>query len=490
MNNFPLSFAMLSAIVPQMLLAFGLVLSMLLVAWFRSRQVIQQFTLIIFLLAALAVYAHQFLLTQDVVVTSLLRVDNYAGVALWLILLSAVSVTLISHRHLMAHADVHDEYYLLLQAVVFGASILVVSDHFAALFLGFEIVSIALVGLVAYTRAASYAVETGFKYLILSATASSIMLLGIAYLYSATGNLSFTGIAGFDHADNALYIAGIILFLVGLAFKLSLAPFHYWTPDVYQGASTPVTMLLASVSKIAMMTVLLKFWFSQQYLNTEPIFYTLSLIALLSMFVGNVLALKQLNLKRLLGYASIAHMGYLVVVLLVVGKQQQDFAWQTALIYLTAYVLATLSMFLVLEQSQQYKTQHSQHLYHAQVENIVLDDWHGLFWRNRLQAIVVLIAVLSFAGIPLTAGFIAKFYLLVQASQQTLWLLIAGLIIGSAIGLFYYLRIIFVLFAPLESVNRQAVLVSAWPVKMLMYSLMFATLWIGVVPDYFVLLLK
>jgi len=434
---------MMQSLSPLLIVAFGSVLSLLLIAWRRSQKMILTFTLAIFVCALLASISLVINLTDEVQVTPLMKVDNYGNFAFILILVASIAVGFLSSTWLTHSVEVHDEFFILLQLVVLGAGVLVMSDHFASLFLGFELLSIALVGMVGYSRDSQYSVESSFKYLILSASASSFMLLGIAFIYSQSGSLSFAVEA--EPVYSLFYSSGILLFLVGVAFKLSLAPFHLWTPDVYQGAPTPVTLLLATVSKIAMFVVLMKFWFSQtsffaqSFVSNDSVLSTLNLmsvLAILSMIIGNVLALKQQNIKRLLAYSSIAHMGYLLIVLLIISPQSVGLAWQSALFYLAAYVLATVSMFMVLQLTQ---------CNHEDTEQSI-GDWQGMFWQNPLLALLIIVAILSLAGIPLTAGFIGKFYLLTVAVQAQQWWLIAALIVGSGIGLFYYLRIIFTLF--------------------------------------------
>jgi len=427
---------------PLLLIAFGIVLSLFLVAWRRSQHLILLFTLVIFTSALVA--CSKLLFTAPEQVTPLLNIDNYSRFAFVLILLASIAITLLSSIWLHSEIEVHDEYFILLQLVVLGAGVLVFSSHFASLFLGFELLSIALIGLVGYSRNAKYSVESALKYLILSACASSFMLLGIAFIYSQIGTLYFldigrlTELARQSQGDDFFYAAGFLLFIVGIAFKLSLAPFHLWTPDVYQGTPTPVTLLLASVSKIAIFMVFMRFWFSTAHYNDSHLVTLVSSLAILSMLVGNVLALKQQNIKRLLAYSSVAHMGYLIVVLLVLSTDTIDLAWQSALFYLSAYVLATVSLFVVLQLTQRLSTK----------QNEELSLWRGLFWQQRSLAILVIISVLSLAGIPLSMGFIGKFYLLNFAVQAELWILIAALVIGSAIALFYYLRVILSLFEP------------------------------------------
>lgn len=446
---------MLHSLLPVLIVAFGIVLSLLLIAWRRSQKLILIFTLSIFSLALLASVSLFIDLANTVQVTTLAKVDSYGNFAFMLVLVASIAVSVLSSMWLTHTTEVHDEFFVLLQLVALGAGILVISDHYASLFLGFELLSIALVGLVGYSRDSEFSVETSFKYLVLSACASSFMLLGIAFIYSYSGTLSFTAeqvmfdnmndisilVRNHGYSDVLFYRVGFLLFMVGIAFKLSLAPFHLWTPDVYQGAPTPVTLLLATVSKVAIFIVLMKCWFSQIiFVDTkssdENMLYLMSIFAIASMLIGNALALKQQNIKRLIAYSSIAHMGYLLIVLIVISPQSVMLAWQSALFYLSAYVLATISIFMTLQLTQ--------HNYKKTELNV--EDWQGMFWQNRPLALLIIIAILSLAGIPLTMGFIGKFYLLNVAVQARQWWLISALIVGSGIGLFYYLRIIFVLF--------------------------------------------
>jgi len=444
-----MTIAMFVAIAPQLILSFGLVLGLLLIAWRRSQLSIQMLSQAV-LLAALVLNGKLFA-SETIQVTTLLKVDHYSAFAFMLIAISSLVVVSLSRRFLASKTEVHDEYYLLILLVTLGASILVVSDHYASLFLGFELLSIALVGLVGYIRSNELAVETGFKYLILSATASSFMLLGIAFIYSQTGQLSFSQIPSVTENTVLLasqfYQVGMLLFFIGVAFKLSLFPFHFWTPDVYQGSPTVVTMLMATVSKVAMFVVLMKAWFAMNIsfdFQHQNLSVLISFIAILSMVAGNALALHQVNIKRLLGYSSIAHMGYLLIIIQVSSLQGIDFAWQSALFYLAAYVVANLSLFTVL-------------IIQSAEDKANVSDWQGLFWQHKPLALLIIIAILSLAGIPLTMGFIGKFYLLTFATQAKLWWLIASLIIGSGIALFYYLRLIFTLFSTPCSTNQNTV---------------------------------
>ena len=222
------------------------------------------------------------------------------------------------------------------------------------------------------------------------------------------------------------------MMMVGIGFKLALVPFHMWTPDVYQGAPAPVSAFVATVSKGAVMAVLIRFFFSLKGFNNHYFFVTISAIAILSMFFGNILAIRQKNLKRLLGYSSIANMGYLIIILLV-GTNRGIHA---SVFYLISYFITTIGAFGVISllSSDKYEA-----------ENI--EDYKGLFWKKPWIAIVLTLSLLSLAGIPLTSGFIAKFYIIFEGMKAGLLVLIISLLINSVIGLYYYLRVITALFS-------------------------------------------
>jgi NADH-quinone oxidoreductase subunit N len=222
------------------------------------------------------------------------------------------------------------------------------------------------------------------------------------------------------------------MMMVGIGFKLALVPFHMWTPDVYQGAPAPVTAYVATVSKGAVMSVLIRFFFNLKGFDNQYLFISISGIAILSMFVGNILAIRQKNIKRLLGYSSIANMGYLIIILLT----GSDKGIQASVFYLISYFFTTIGAFGVI-------TLLSTNEYEAEK----IEDFKGLFWKRPGIAIVFTLSLLSLAGIPLTAGFIAKFYVILEGMNAGLMFLIISMIINSVIGLYYYLRIITTLFS-------------------------------------------
>jgi len=479
-----MSLASLVPILPILLVAFGLVLTMILIIWQRSKVLINLLTQAIFLMTVVA--CTQLLFNETQQVTALLRVDSVGLFSFILILLATMVGVSMSRQALNKSVEFHDEYYLLVQLVVLGAGILCFSDHFASLFLGFELLSISFVGLVGYFNERRSNVETGFKYLVLSATASSFMLLGMAFMYSQTGELTFGLNSQSVHQLSFIYYVGLSLLFVGLFFKLSLMPFHFWAPDIYQGSPVAVTLFLATASKVSIFVVMLKLYFAQQQMIGHNVQSVFIVVGSLSMVLGNALALRQQNIKRLLAYSSIAHMGYLLIVAFVSHKESHSFAWQSALFYLSAYVIASISLFYAIDLMQHSNKTNEQDKH----EMISLDERFdvkhltGGFWQKPLLACVITVSVLSLAGIPLTAGFIGKFYLLTHASQTQQWLLIAALILGSGIALFYYLNIVFTLFKKQNSSSEQYLNLTISDVRQVFVLLLIAlTLVIGIFPD-------
>jgi NADH-quinone oxidoreductase subunit N len=263
------------------------------------------------------------------------------------------------------------------------------------------------------------------------------------------------------------------MIIVGVGFKLALVPFHLWTPDVYEGAPAPVTAFVATVSKGSMFALLLRYFIQVDVHAYGASFLVLSLIAIVSMFVGNLLALLQNNVKRVLAYSSIAHLGYLVVALLASGA----LAAAAAAFYLTAYFVTTLIAFGIVTV-----------LSPDERDADALIDYQGLFWRRPLLAGIFTATLFSLAGIPLTAGFVGKFYLVAAGVQSALWLLVIILVVSSVIGLFYYVRIIAVMYMPLP--EREEVSVPASSLSLAggaaLAVLALLLVWLGAYPAPFI----
>jgi NADH-quinone oxidoreductase subunit N len=365
-------------------------------------------------------------------VTPLLMVDGYALLYMAIILVATLGCATLSHAYMKGYPGNREEIYLLLTLAATGGLVLACSRHMASLFIGLELLSVPVYAMVAYVFREKRSLEGGIKYMILSAVASAFLLFGMALLYAQFGKLGFAELGNefiSERAHGPLVFAGVALMLVGLGFKLSLAPFHLWTPDVYQGAPAPVGAFLATASKVAVFAVLLRFMAEAPAAHMGIMRDVLLGIAIASILIGNLLALSQSNLKRLLGYSSIAHFGY-VLVAIVSGT---DITFEAVGVYLLTYVVTTLGAFgVVALMSSPYRGHDADAISH----------YRGLFWRRPYLTGVLIAMMLSLAGIPATAGFIGKFYVIKAGVDARQWWALGALVIGSSIGLYYYLRVL------------------------------------------------
>jgi NADH-quinone oxidoreductase subunit N len=369
--------------------------------------------------------------------TRLLVLDSYSLLYMAILLCATALVFLLAYDYLRRRQEQPEEFYILVLLATTGAMVLVASRHFASFFLGLELLSVALYVLISYMRTESTSVEAGIKYLILAASSSSVLLFGLALIYAGSGSMDLSQFSVVMTrtawpANTFPLLTGLMLVLTGVGFKLAVVPFHLWTPDVYEGAPLPVTAFIATVSKGGMLAFLLR-WFHLHGVGPAGApGLVLSVIAIASMLSGNLLALTQNNIKRILAYSSIAHMGYLLVALLAGGTLGAP----AATYYFTAYVATILGAFGLMTV-----------LSGARWEDASIDDYRGLFWRRPLVAGAFTTMLLSLAGIPLTAGFLGKFYVIAAGASQSRWVLLLTLVVSSTIGLFYYLRIVVAMYA-------------------------------------------
>jgi len=418
---------------PFLILATAPIVIMLVISILRNYKVVFGFSIFSLLLA----FASIFFILPSIPhsIEPLFIIDIYSLFFLGIIIISALLVTLLSYDYIRQLDGVREEYYIILFTSTLGASLLAVANHFVLFFLGIETLSISLYILIAFQRSKDSSIEAGIKYLILASVSSAFLLFGMGLIYTAFGTMQFSAIAkalGTSGQLSPLVITGFGMMMVGIGFKLALVPFHMWTPDVYQGSPAPVSAYIATVSKGSVMAILIRFFFSLRGFDNHYFFITVSGIAIFSMFVGNILAIRQQNIKRLLGYSSIANMGYLVVILLTGSSR----GIQASIFYLISYFVTTIGAFGVISLLSTCKTE---------AENI--EDFRGLFWKRPWIALVFTLSLLSLAGIPITAGFIAKFYIILEGMKAGLMVLVFSMIINSVIGLYYYLRIITVLFS-------------------------------------------
>jgi len=365
----------------------------------------------------------------------LLLLDDYSLYYIGLLAVLTGFLLPLSRSYLAQTEQRRADYYALLLLAALGAAVLAASSHFASLFLGLEILSVALFGLIGYPSSRAVAIEAALKYLVLAGTTSAFLLLGTAFVYSVTGSLGLTEVAAAGQdltgTPRLVFTAGLVLVLTGVGFKLALVPFHMWIPDVYQGATAPVTAFIASVSKAAVFVLVLRYVATLGVGHGGAIGLVLSIVAYASMLGGNLLALLQTNVKRMLAYSSIGHLGFVLMGLLAGGES----AGRAIAFYLSTYALAIVASFGALGIATR-----------SGAEPEYLDLLRGLGRVRPWLAGMFTVALLSLAGLPVTAGFFGKLGLVQAGIEAGRWGLVGVLVVSSAIGLFYYLRVILTLF--------------------------------------------
>jgi NADH-quinone oxidoreductase subunit N len=360
------------------------------------------------------------------------------------------------------------EYYALLLSATLGMIIMAASNSLVTIFLGLELMSLALYVMVGFRRTQLESNEAALKYFLLGAFASGFLLYGISLVYAATGSTDLQRIAetiaGSPILENPLLLIGALLLLTGFAFKVAIVPFHMWTPDAYEGAPTSVTAFMSAGAKAAGFAALLRVMmraFGEIQADWVPL---LTVIAIITMTVGNVSALLQSNVKRMLAYSSIAHAGYVLVAVIAGGEAGAS----AALFYLTVYAIMNLGAFGVLTL-----------LGRGREERTQVADLAGLGFRHPFLAIAMTVFMLSLGGIPPTAGFMGKVYVFGTALDQGLVTLVVIGVLNSVVSVFYYLRITVAMY--MEEPQGEPVQVSwAAPGVIAIALTLVLTLWWGV----------
>jgi NADH-quinone oxidoreductase subunit N len=431
-------------LLPLLIISAGILVLMLQASWKRSSFIAQGISMVTLVLA-LAALIYQY--PSDVkTITILFEYEPIGGFFSLLLLMVGISVALLQGPYMGANCkEVAEEFYILLLLSCLGAMLLVMSRHVGSVILSIELMSLAMLAILAYNRERKLALEGAMKYLLLSGAATSVLLIGFALMYASSGQLMLVDML--QSPMGLLAKSGFVLVLAGLAFKLSLVPLHFWTPDVYQGAPVNSTLLLTSLSKAAVFALFIKLILHVPAEFEADMVRMLSWMAIASMLLGNWLALQQQSLKRLMAYSAIAHMGYVLVAAVIAMNIDHSLVLEGVSYYLLAYLVASILIFAVLTLLSKLDDQQ---------DLDELPQLQGLFWQHPWLASIMTIAFLSLAGMPITIGFIGKFYLLTLAIKLSAWWLVTAMLVGSAVGLYYYLRVIFTLFAPAKSDIQQA----------------------------------
>jgi NADH-quinone oxidoreductase subunit N len=317
--------------------------------------------------------------------------------------------------------------------------------------------------------------ESAFKYLIMGAFATGFLLFGIALIYGATGSFDLAEINTFLVAHKGtmpmIFYAGVLLMLVGLSFKVSVAPFHFWAPDVYQGAPTAITAFMATIVKTAAFAAFLRLFLTSFVSVNELWVGVLSVMAAITLLTGNITAVFQTNAKRMLAYSSVAHAGYILLAL-IAGN---TYSISSILYYTAAYSIGSIGTFGILW------------LVSSSKGNDTIDSFNGLGKTNPFLAVVMTIALLSLAGIPPTAGFFAKYYIFTSAFQSGYTTLVLIAILASLIGVYYYFKIIIAMFFKEASTSEEIIL--DLNTKLVLFIVAIATVALGLFPDFIIRLL-
>jgi len=422
-------------VLPEILwCSFG-VLLMLLQPVVKNRQVLTLFAMLGAALGTLSTfYGH-----LGSGFFGLIQLDLFSLFFHWLLGLVAFLVILSADSYLERENLPAAEFFALILFATAGMGVLASAQELLTAFIGLEMSSISSYILAGYRRDSVKSSESAIKYFLLGSFATAFFLYGIALVYGASGSTNLAQIANADPSSNLLRL-GLALMLVGLAFKVAAAPFQVWTPDVYEGAPTPVTALFAAGPKAATFALLLRI-FTTIHAATTFWFWTFWILAVVTMFVGNLGALVQTNVKRLLAYSSIAHAGYTLVAFAAVTflKTDPDIgpapAYAAVLFYLLGYALVKVGAFTIVSEVGGQGERH-----------LTLDDFAGLATRQPYAAAAMSVFLLSLLGLPITAGFFGKFYVFKAAINSKLIWLAVLMAINSVIAAYYYLRVIVVMY--------------------------------------------
>src|SRR5574343_1059293 len=394
-------------------------------------------------------------------------VDDLMSDLLKLFLYMTVIIVMFYSRGYVIDRDTINkgEYYVLALFATLGMMVMISANHFLTIYVGLELLSLSLYAMVAMNRDSVVSTEAAMKYFVLGALASGLLLYGMSMIYGATGTLEITGVAErlyMGHVNKTVMIFGLVFLVAGLAFKLGVVPFHMWIPDVYHGAPTSVTLFIGSAPKLAAFASVMRLLVNGLITMAGDWQNMLVILSVLSMAIGNLAAIAQTNLKRMLAYSAISHMGFMllgIVTGVVSGDARYALnAYSSSMFYVISYVLMSSGTFgMILMMSR------------AGFEADNLDDYKGLNKRSPWLAGIMLMLMFSMAGVPFFVGFFAKFSVLqaVMAAGYT-WLAIVA-VIFSLIGAFYYLRVVKLMYfdAPADDTPIQAPADIKWLVSLI-----------------------
>ena len=419
-------------IFPEIFLSLSIMFLLILGVFKKnSSKLIQNISLIVLLITAVITLNETFGTSQMFLFNNSMVIDYLSSFMKIITLLAAFLVLVISSNYLKTFKIFKIEYPILILSSVLGMMIMISSNDLIVFYMGLELQSLALYVLATFNRDQLKSSEAGLKYFVLSALSSGLLLYGCSLIYGFTGTTNFNLITDQLNSNEYALTFGIVFILVGLAFKISAVPFHMWAPDVYEGSPTSVTLFFTMVPKIAALTVFIRFLYVPFLNLIEQWQMIIIFLSIASMLFGAIAAIGQTNLKRLIAYSSIGHVGYALAGL---ATGSND-GIQSSVIYITIYILMNLGLFsclLMMKRDNNY------------YENI--DDLSGLSKNHPLLSLSLLVILFSLAGIPPLAGFFAKFYIFKSVLEQSMYFLAIVGLLSTVVAAFYYLRIIKIMY--------------------------------------------
>ena len=429
------SFNLLPLLPFLILVGSGLVLMLLDLVLPRRAQLIGWLSLVAYLIAlvqTVGLWGGEWAIFTPRDGLPMLLVDNFSNFLNVIFLLTAALSVLLAVNYLDRINLQRAEFYYLVMFSVSGMMLMGMANDLILVFLALELLSIPLYVLSGLASPLAASEESAMKYFLLGAFSSGFLVFGIAFIYGATASTALPAVLDSLQSGQALGAAGVALLLVGFAFKVAAAPFHMWTPDVYEGAPTVVTAFMSVGAKVGGFAAMMRVFISGLPELGSSWIPAVAAIAALTMIVGNVVALAQQNVKRMLAYSSIAHAGYIMIAVASVGSPD---AVPAGLFYMMAYLFTNLGAFAVVIAAE-----------HRQGQGLQLDDYKGLARRNPLLALALAFFMLSLTGIPPTGGFTGKFFLFRAAVEaDLLWLALVG-VVTSVISGYFYLRLVYLSF--------------------------------------------
>ena len=422
----------LNLILPEIFIALSIMFLLVLGVFKKdSSKIVFNISQLILLITAVIIINETFAIDRVTLFKDSVVIDHMASLMKIITLLGAFLVLTISTNYLKIFKLFKIEYPVLILSSVLGMMVMISSNDLIVFYMGLELQSLALYVLATFNRDQLQSSEAGLKYFVLSALSSGLLLYGCSLIYGFSGSTNFDIISNQLNSSEYVLTFGIVFILVGLAFKISAVPFHMWAPDVYQGSPTSVTLFFTMVPKIAALTVFIRFLYVPFLNLIDQWQMIIVFLSIASMLFGAIAAIGQTNIKRLIAYSSIGHIGYTLAGL-ATGTNE---GIQSSIVYISIYIIMNLALFsclLMLKRNENY------------YEDI--EDLSGLSKNHPLLSLSLLVILFSLAGIPPLAGFFAKFYIFKAVIEQSMYFLAVVGLLSTVVAAFYYLRIIKIIY--------------------------------------------